>query len=224
MLDLQSEIRHYDSVYGRHTDGAHCPVSVANLEKARKRLNQVCASFGINFKGTRVLDLGCGLGYIAEAMRLEGANVVAIDASAVAIQRASAKFPRIDFRHVLFPEGLSTTEKFDFVWLLDIWPLNTFHVQEMKRNVLDSAARHLKPNGTLIMGWHSNFSGDDSRNWSHWTFQTVEDVQHVLGFSGPRVPQARWRSLSWLTMRACKVAGKSCPIFFVRTGRRLAEL
>jgi 2-polyprenyl-3-methyl-5-hydroxy-6-metoxy-1,4-benzoquinol methylase len=217
MSDLQSKIRYYDSVYERHTDGAHCAVSIASLQKARIRLKQVCSAFGIDFHGARVLDLGCGLGYIAEAMRLKGADVVAIDASIVGIQRASTKFPNIDFRHVLFPEGLSDTEKFDFVWLLDIWPLNTFQVEEMKRNVLDSAVKHLKPNGTLIMGWHSNFSGDDSRNWSHWTLQTVREIRDELGFSGPRVPQVRWHSLSWLMMRACKAAGKSCPIFFVRT-------
>src|SRR5262245_48007696 len=216
MVDMSSEIRHYDDIYRQHISGDPCAVSVASLGKARKRVRQVLAAFGIRVHGMRILDIGSGLGYIAEALRLEGASVVGIDASAIAIQRAAEKFPLVDWRHVLFPAGLSADEHFDLVWILDVSTLNTFNVAEMRLHTLDGALDKLHPKGRLLVGWHSDFSGTVRGNWSHWTFQTIDEMRRALGFSHPRVPQARWVSLSWLTMRICKAIGKSFPIFLIR--------
>jgi 2-polyprenyl-3-methyl-5-hydroxy-6-metoxy-1,4-benzoquinol methylase len=216
-IDMQSEIEHYDDIYSRHTGAGRCLVSVSNLTKARTRVLQVMKTFGISLKGARVLDIGCGLGYIAEALRLEGATVVGLDASAVAIRRAAGLFPDVTWRQALFPQEFSSNEKFDLVWVLDVSALNTFNVAEMKSNLLDSALESLNPGGRLIVGWHTDLSGRVKRNFSHWPFSTVCQLRRVLSFTGPRVVQVRFGALSWLILLLCKIIGKSCPIYFMRT-------
>jgi SAM-dependent methyltransferase len=216
-MDMDTEVRHYDDVYTRYNDVSRCRVSIDNLDKARRRVRQTLRSFGISIKGKRVLDIGSGLGYVAEALRLEGAYVTAIDASEVAIRRAAKLFPAVEWRCALFPQQFMSDDKFDLVWILDISTLNTFDIDEMRRDILDDALLLVNPGGALIVGWHSDFSGIIKGDWSHWSMRTIRRLRRELQFAGPRVVQARFAFLSWLVILACRIAGKSCPIFFSRS-------
>jgi 2-polyprenyl-3-methyl-5-hydroxy-6-metoxy-1,4-benzoquinol methylase len=213
MVDMKSKVKHYDDVYTRYTADARCSVSIDNLSKAQQRVRQVLKSFGISANATRALDIGCGLGNVAEALRLEGAHVTALDASAVVIRRAKQMFPEVDWRCGLFPQDFPQDETFDLIWILDVSTLNTFDVQEMKP-FLDSATALLKPGGALVMGWHSDFSGTVKGNWAHWPLRTIRDLRRLVGFAGPRVPQVTFAFLSWIIILVCRMIGKSCPIFF----------
>jgi hypothetical protein len=123
-------------------------------------------------------------------------------------------FPSIDWRCGLFPQDFQAGESFDLIWMADLSTLDTFDVEEMKRNVLDPAAALLNPGGALIVGWHSDFSGTAKRYWAHWSMRTIRALRRLVGFAGPRVPQVRFAFLSWLTVLVCKIVGKSSPIFF----------
>src|SRR5215472_8336554 len=49
-------------------------------------------------KGTRVLDVACGPGYVAGAARARGAIATGIDFSAAMILEAQRRYPDVDFR------------------------------------------------------------------------------------------------------------------------------
>jgi SAM-dependent methyltransferase len=222
IVDLESDLKHYETLYGQHVPGGpRCPVSIDNLAKARQRVHQVLRAFGLKSRipGARVLDVGCGLGYIAEAFRLEGATAVGIDMSPMAITRARGLFPEVEFRCQAFPRGGGGDEKFDLIWVLDISTLNTFDVAEMQANVINPALELLALNGTLIIGWHSNFSGQAIRDFCQWSFKTIWELQAQASLSGPRVAQVRYGGLSWMTIGVCRILKKSCPIFFIGRGK-----
>src|SRR4051794_28922042 len=54
--------------------------------------------------GERVLDLGCGGGHFAAALRDHGSDVVGVDIAERALERAAAVAPGVDLRLVT-PEG-----------------------------------------------------------------------------------------------------------------------
>jgi len=225
MIDIPSEKLHYDALYAMYSQLNRCKVCIDNLPRAQDRVRQVLTAFGIadQVRAKRVLDVGCGLGYVSEALRLEGAKVVALDMSESAIRWASTTFAQVDFRCAVFPGDFHDEEKFDLIWILDICSLNTFDVNEMN-NVISWAESIVEPGGAIVVGWHSDFSGRTVSNWCHWPLETIRALHTELRFSRPRVPQMRFSLPSWLTIRICKVIGKSCPIFFIRRKQRAAGM
>src|ERR1700755_3090560 len=76
-------------------------------------------------QGERILDLGCGTGYLTNIIAQAGARVIGIDNSAAMIQRAQAAYPDLDFR-VMPATDLRFDLPFDAVfsnavlhWVLD---------------------------------------------------------------------------------------------------------
>ena len=49
-------------------------------------------------KGERILDLGCGTGYLTSVIALSGASVVGIDNSIEMITKAKTEYPQLDFQ------------------------------------------------------------------------------------------------------------------------------
>ena len=96
-------------------------------------------------QGERILDLGCGTGYLTHVIAQAGARVVGIDNSSSMIQCAQAAYPDLDFR-VMSATDFSFETPFDAVfsnavlhWVLD------------RENAVDHIARHLKPGGRLVL-------------------------------------------------------------------------
>jgi trans-aconitate 2-methyltransferase len=96
-------------------------------------------------QGERILDLGCGTGYLTNFIAQAGARVVGIDNSASMIQRAQAAYPDLDFR-VLSATDFHLDTPFDAIfsnaalhWVLD------------KENAADCIARALRPGGRLVL-------------------------------------------------------------------------
>jgi trans-aconitate 2-methyltransferase len=105
--------------------------------------------------GERILDIGCGTGYLTNLIAQAGARVIGIDSSASMIQRAQAVYPDLDLR-ILSATDFYFDTPFDAVfsnavlhWVLD------------KESALDCIARALRPGGRLVleMGGKGNNEG-----------------------------------------------------------------
>lgn len=105
--------------------------------------------------GRRVLDLGCGYGLLALLAARAGAEVVALDDDAAAVESARANAERhglaslVDVRHSDVGSALADGERFDAVLANP-----PFHVGEgvqlaVPEAFLAAAGRHLGPGGAL---------------------------------------------------------------------------
>jgi SAM-dependent methyltransferase len=93
----------------------------------------------------RVLDVGCGNGFIAGQLQAEGFDVMGIDADEEGISVARAAWPDVHFE-VLDSESLEEEEAFDFV-------ISTEVIEHLYDPFTFAAncARALKPGGKLIV-------------------------------------------------------------------------
>jgi 2-polyprenyl-6-hydroxyphenyl methylase / 3-demethylubiquinone-9 3-methyltransferase len=103
----------------------------------------------INWKGAKVLDLGCAGGFMAEAMADRGAVVTGIDPAAEAIAAAkahAAAHGRVISYDVGVGEALPYADaSFDAVVCVDVLE----HVRELDR-VLSETVRVLRPGGKFL--------------------------------------------------------------------------
>lgn len=209
----------YDQIYNQFEGKEdECPVSTGNQPKARKRVRQVLQGLelGTNLNGARVLDIGSGLGVTAEAFRELGAEVTGVDLSSVAVSRAKARFHEIDFRCVEFPDGLRGERPFDLIWATDlpVVGLGAYDTQRMHRELLDPCLRLLTPDGNLVIGWHTDFSGQEAHGWLNWSLPTIREARKAWRSSPALIPQARFFWLSALICACCRVVRRSAPIYF----------
>jgi len=106
---------------------------------------------GTPFAGLRVLDVGCGVGFLCEDLARMGATVTGIDAVYehinIARHHAREEKLRIDYRHCLAEHVLDRDEKFDVV-------LNTEVIEHVPDQVqlMQDCANLLDLNGLLIIG------------------------------------------------------------------------
>jgi trans-aconitate methyltransferase len=96
-------------------------------------------------QGERILDLGCGTGYLTNLIAQAGARVIGIDNSTAMIERAQAAYPDLDFR-VLSANDFHFDPPFDAVfsnavlhWVLD------------KETAIDHIYHALRPGGRLVL-------------------------------------------------------------------------
>jgi SAM-dependent methyltransferase len=85
----------FDDVYRRYPEGWGCSERNSQLFRYRIYLNMISR---IGPLPETALDLGCGEGYLASLLvRLGIRNVVGVDVSKIAIERARRKYPDIEF-------------------------------------------------------------------------------------------------------------------------------
>ena len=97
--------------------------------------------------GDRLLDLGSGDGAFTALAAQAGAHVVGADVAQAAVERASAKHPRLDFRLVPIDGPLAFTDcQFDVVWASEVIE----HVADTAR-WLSEVRRVLVPGGRLLL-------------------------------------------------------------------------
>jgi trans-aconitate methyltransferase len=106
-------------------------------------------------QGERILDLGCGTGYLAHLIASAGAAVTGIDNAAGMIEKARAAYPDIEFQFGSATD-LHFDDPFDAVfsnaalhWVLD------------KSSAIDGIYRSLRPGGRFVMemGGRHNVEG-----------------------------------------------------------------
>ncbi|MFN7493234.1 MAG: class I SAM-dependent methyltransferase [Cyclobacteriaceae bacterium] len=110
----------------------------------------------------KLLDVGCATGYYSDAFQKIGFEVTGLDYSDVAVKLAKEKFPRCHFVQMngFEPEF---TSKFDVIFCKGFSGFNTHDL-----NFISSWANQyislLNPNGILVIGYSSNFSGQENLN------------------------------------------------------------
>jgi SAM-dependent methyltransferase len=209
----------FDGIYQRHITGErHCVISVTDIVKARYKVKQIWDVFKLSpiTDTMTILDIGCGLGYVSEALRQAGGRVLGIDSSKVAIQCAMESFPSVDFECLSFSEQLQKQRKFDVIWALDLSLICTYDVDFINEQFIKPCSSILNENGIVIMGWHSNFSGKMINNWAHWDMKTINKIKNISGLTGPRVVEYRSKILSAGIIRICRIIKKTAPIYFVK--------
>ena len=105
--------------------------------------------------GERILDIGCGTGYLTNLIAQAGARVIGIDKSASMIQRAQAVYPDLDLR-------VMSAADFDFDAPFDaVFSNAVLHWVLEKEAAIDCIAKALRPGGRLVleMGGKGNNEG-----------------------------------------------------------------
>lgn len=110
---------------------------------------------GINISGAKIADLGCGPGYLSNALSEKGAIIDAVDPTKKFIEFAKKEFK--DNQRVQFLEGTAEesglpSQTYDIVIVMRAW--HWFDRDE----VIDEVARILKPGGFLVIG-DAGFTG-----------------------------------------------------------------
>lgn len=137
------------------------PVALLRAENA-SRLPWVLQEIGKRFpkKSCSILDIGCGAGFLSNALAEKKHKVVGIDLSETSLQVAkrhdktrSVRYVPMSAEHLTFPEA-----SFDVVAAMDLLE----HV-EKPAAVIGEAARMLKPGGLF-------FFHTFNRSWMSWLF------------------------------------------------------
>lgn len=156
--------------------------------KTLHQINPIRVNFIEEFmslSGSRVADIGCGGGILAEALDEKGANVTAIDLSEVGIATAKNHQQNtqshVDYRVQSTSDLLSQTasdELFDGVFCMEMLE----HVENPAEIIADCAAL-TKPNGIVV------FSTINRNKKAQ--FLTITVAEHLLGMVAKGTHDAR---------------------------------
>jgi SAM-dependent methyltransferase len=198
-------------LYSLHESGRrYCRNSVSDLKKAQTRCERVLNYFKVALPiHANVLDVGSGLGYYAAALSENGYRVVGIGISEVAVEASRRRFQGPCYTCGSFPEDV--LESFDLIWAVDLSLINTFNASVIGEFV-KSCLQRLNPNGTTIVGWHTDFSGEMKDGWANWDSVTMSRLCQQTRLYGPAIVQARFNIGSHLSMFLCHAVGKSAPV------------
>lgn len=95
--------------------------------------------------GERILDLGCGTGFLTDLIASSGAMVQGIDSSAEMIIKAKSHYPELNFR-VMPGESFHFDERFDA-----IFSNATLHWILEKEKVIDCMYTNLRHSGRAVL-------------------------------------------------------------------------
>ncbi len=104
--------------------------------------------------GEKILDLGCGSGYLTNVIREEGAVVLGVDSSAEMIAKAKQKYPQTEFK-VANAADLGYNASFNAIFSNAV--LHWIKAQDQPK-MLASVYQALKPGGRFVaeMGGKGN--------------------------------------------------------------------
>ena len=129
--------------YWRRKGGA-LPETDPTIKDRKRRLGQFLFSLK---NGAKVLDAGCGSGEFSEYIKGLGFEIVGIDISQTAIEKAKNRLPESSFYIGSLEEPLPfKTEEFDAIWATDVLE----HLFDI-HTCLCEFNRILKPQGYLIL-------------------------------------------------------------------------
>ena len=185
-------------------------------------------------KGSRVLDVGCGIGGSARILADHyGFDVVGISISAVQIRRANqltlknslCRFHVMDALDLEFENG-----SFDAVWSVEAGP----HMPD-KQRYADEMLRVLRPGGVLaVADWNKCNKKKSDLNffqryvmhqllvqWSHPEFSSINSFKENLldsPFSGGIVETDDWTEYTLPSWVESILEGIRRPMIFIRLG------
>jgi trans-aconitate methyltransferase len=150
--------------------------------------------------GERILDLGCGTGYLTSLIAAAGAETIGIDNSAEMIAKARNEYPAIKFQE-------SSATDFHFADSFDaIFSNAVLHWVLEKQKVIDCIYENLKPGGRMVieMGGKdniksishatkkilSNYFPEKESAFGIWYFPSLSEYTGLLEANGFRVTYA----------------------------------
>lgn len=172
-----SEVRdHYNIIY-----------SAKNPFRYRQWLYSPYISSLLSFSGLRrgssVLDVGCGQGFLSYLLHKCGMEVHGIDISETAIRAAEAAYGELGITFALADiHSFATSRTFDCVFVRSCSLYNTDHFP-LSDEVTSQLLRHLKENGTFIFVYNTKFSS----KCGTWRYHSLNDVRKHFA----RYPQAK---------------------------------
>jgi trans-aconitate methyltransferase len=150
--------------------------------------------------GERVLDLGCGTGYLTSIIAASGATVVGIDNSMEMVTKAKTEYPHLEFQ-VQNATGFHFDEHFDAIFSNAV-----LHWIQEKEEVAECIYNNLKKNGRLVleMGGKNNVARivralqkslvkngcEENAAISLWYFPSLGEYASLLESKGFRVTYA----------------------------------
>lgn len=96
-------------------------------------------------QGQRILDLGCGTGYLTNLIAASGADVIGIDNSEAMIVKAKSTYPDIDFK-VMSAEEFYFEKKFDAIFSNAV-----LHWVAGYKNAINCMYNNLKAGGKIVV-------------------------------------------------------------------------
>jgi tocopherol O-methyltransferase len=190
---------YFRSLWGEHLHHGYWIRGNETKERAQIQLIEHLAQAADIRPGCRILDVGCGLGassiYLAKQYKA-AATGITISAIQMDMAKKAAAAEHLDAKFVLMDaEAMEFDEMFDVVWSVE----SISHYQN-KRNFFASAAKLLRPNGTLaIIDW---FKRVDLPAGAYEKFlhpiekgmlvelQTMEDYENFIGSNGLKIVKA----------------------------------
>jgi SAM-dependent methyltransferase len=201
------------------------------FQSARGRLTTVSRRFGLT--APRVLDVGCGLGGMAVAYALEGADVTAVDVQlydpetiAFAERFACARGAHVTFLAASESAWPLGDERFDLVFLDSVLE----HAEDPGR-LLAQSARVLRHRGAMLVSFpvfYGPYGGhiDDYVRWPWFhllprpvVLRTLRRCRARGGYVTPELVAGTYLSLNRLTLRRFTRLLRGMPLEVVELGR-----
>lgn len=116
-----------------------------SLSPIRRLFLEVLDTTITDLRGKRVLDIGCGQGWLTEALRQNGAISTGVDPSRKNIEAARNKYPLADFAQMDL-NSIESDEIYDAVCAVMVFE----HIDNLKEGY-EKISRLLRPGGRLLM-------------------------------------------------------------------------
>lgn len=124
-------------------------------EPSKRRMHEVLASLAqLNVRGARILEIGCGTGWLSSKLTEFGA-VTAVDLAEEVLRTAKAQMPEIDFRSGDVLKLELPMHSFDVVVTLE----TLSHVRDQEK-FIHRIAQLLKPGGHVVLTTQNKFVFD----------------------------------------------------------------
>lgn len=173
-LDPMPAAEDFDRLYGG--DEGTAIESYPKAASRRRRGFIKAAKYLRYIRGRDVLDVGCGGGFVVEAMRRVGARAAGIDPHAPSIEYARRAFPACEFHCGVAEDLQASGRKFDFLYCSEVIE----HVPDAE-GFTAALARLCRPGGYLFV---------TTPDIGHWrvpkdliSWDLVDPPQHVRYFT-----------------------------------------
>lgn len=144
----------------------------------REVLDRALADAGLDPRGKRVLDVGCGTGFWTEYYSGRGSDYTGLDITATSVAKLQAAYPNARFIHSDVSEA-ELEGSYDLVNVFDV----LYHVTDEARweTALTRLARAVAPGGALLV---TDAFTETSKPAEHNRMRSLARYREVLDASG----------------------------------------
>lgn len=165
-------------IRARHEDNddLHLPYW-AEIWDSAIGLSQYLIGSGVRLAGSRVLDLGCGMGLVGTVAAACGANVTLADMEPDALLFAQYNAMRFDNAAAVLRldwRSDQSTERFDLILGADI-----LYETDQWEAIESFCCRHLQPGGAVLLAEPNRPGADGFITWiagKHWCTETTHQL------------------------------------------------